>query len=166
MWSHPVSVGILAVVAIAAMVAIIIGIERVLRFARENSGEKGTRVIFYSRIFRFILEPHEKSRNEKREMQEIQDLLTLIKDEMVLRRIIDSVGNLISALPRKLRSPFKKQLARVDIVGTPQEIAGQLLPLIADLVQVAGQCGISAPPSLEKMASVGRLPAISQRELL
>jgi hypothetical protein len=146
------------------MAAIIIAIWIILRFARENSGKDGG-VQFDSPFFSFIIRLFKKSHGEKREMQEIHELLILIKDEMALRRIMDSVGVLISALPRRLGSPFRKRLARVEIVGTPQEIASQLLPLIADLVHVAGQRGISVPQSLEKMASVGRLPSISRREL-
>jgi hypothetical protein len=165
-WSHPVSVGILAVVAIAAMVTITIGIRMILQSAEKSSGREGVRILFITPIFRVLLEPFEKSRSEKREMQEIQELLILIKDEMALRRIMDSARDLTSALPRKLRSPFRERLARVDIVGTPREIASQLLPLIADLVHAAEQRGISAPRSLVKMANANRLPAISQRELL
>jgi hypothetical protein len=163
-WSHPVSVGILAVIAIAAMITTVIVVRLILHPTHKNNDREG-RTVFISPFFRFWREPSEKSRSEKREMQEIHDLLILIKDEMALRRIMDSVRDLIAAVPRKLRTPFRKQLARVDIVGAPREIASQLLPLIADLVRVAEQHGISAPPSLEKMASVGRLPSISRREL-
>lgn len=182
MWSNPI-----IIVPIAAMITLIIIVTKILRFL-QTSGAADSKTEVNIGVARFRVEHYEievrnQRHNDIREVQRqfnvvrdelnvvrdelnvVRGELNVVRDEMALKRLRGSIKDLISALPKHLRSRFRTQLAYIDRSGLPQDIANQMVPLVIELVCEARRCGKPIPRFLETIASRGRIPPDYRREL-
>jgi hypothetical protein len=139
MWSNPFITD-----PIAAMVAALIIVAMVLIFHHINRGSHSNTQFSASGMFYFSMEVNHRSVDEQR--------LIFIQEQQAIDRLLQSINNVIRAMPKYLRPSLRDALAEIDIMGSPYEVASRLASLIGHLAILASTNNVRVPEIFHRIA--------------